>query len=174
MDDGDDHDNTHDDAQDDDVYGTPSAPITNGTVPVANQTKLDSSPKSPAHENGSTSVPASISVDPANISPSIVPDSTQQADDRSAAANSATLNSVDLPSVLPKSRLAHDTIGILEDRIKADPLGDTAAWLQLIEEYKSRNKEEEVRQTYRRYLDTFPLAVSHDCRSCQRRNADYL
>lgn len=167
MDDGDDHDNTNDDVQDDDVYGTPSASVTNGTAPVADQTKIDSSPQSPAQENGSTSVPASVPVDPANLSSSIVPAPSQQVDGAGAAANSATLYSADMSSVLPKSRLAHDTVGILEDRIKADPLGDTAAWLQLIEEYKVRNKEEEVRQTYKRYVDIFPLAVSHDRRpSC--------
>lgn len=162
MDDGDDQDNTIDDAQDDDVYGSPTVSATDGTAPVADQARIDSSPRSPAQEkeNGSTSVPAQVSADPANVSSSIVPAPSQQVNGSSAAANSATLTSSDLPSALPKSRLAHDTVGILEDRIKADPLGDTAAWLQLIEEYKNRNKEEEVRQTYKRYLDIFPLAVS--------------
>ena len=63
-------------------------------------------------------------------------------------------------SATPKSRLAHDTIGILEDRIKEDPRGDMTAWLELIEELKGRNKEDEVRKTYERFFQVFPLAVS--------------
>lgn len=60
---------------------------------------------------------------------------------------------------LPKSRLAHDVVGILEDRIKDDPRGDTAAYLELIDELKSRNKQDDVRRVYEQYLATFPLAV---------------
>jgi cleavage stimulation factor subunit 3 len=62
-------------------------------------------------------------------------------------------------SAAPRSRLAHDTIGILEDRIKDDPRGDMAAWLELIEELKGRNKKEDVRRTYDRFFKTFPMAV---------------
>ena len=60
---------------------------------------------------------------------------------------------------LPKSRLAHDVVGILEDRIKDDPRGDTSAYIELIEEFKSRNKTEDVRRIYNQYLDVFPAAV---------------
>jgi cleavage stimulation factor subunit 3 len=64
-------------------------------------------------------------------------------------------------SAAPKARLAHDTIGILEDRIKEDPRGDLAAWLELIDELKRRNKKEEVRRTYDNFFNVFPLAVSY-------------
>jgi cleavage stimulation factor subunit 3 len=64
-------------------------------------------------------------------------------------------------SAAPKVRLAHDTIGILEDRIKEDPRGDMAAWLELIDELKRRNKKEEVRRTYDNFFNVFPLAVSY-------------
>jgi cleavage stimulation factor subunit 3 len=60
---------------------------------------------------------------------------------------------------LPKARLPQDRVGILEDRIAADPRGDTDAWLSLIEEYKQRNKIEEVYETYERFLKIFSQAV---------------
>ncbi|KIW00857.1 hypothetical protein, variant [Verruconis gallopava] len=59
---------------------------------------------------------------------------------------------------LPKARLPQDRVGILEDRIAADPRGDTDAWLSLIEEYKQRNKIDEVYETYERFLKIFPQA----------------
>jgi cleavage stimulation factor subunit 3 len=62
-------------------------------------------------------------------------------------------------SALPKTRLAHDTLGILEDRIKEDPRGDMDAWLSLLDELRSRNKKEEVRSVYNRFFKQFPLAV---------------
>lgn len=61
---------------------------------------------------------------------------------------------------LPKARLPQDRVGILEDRIAEDPRGDTDAWLSLIEEYKQRNKIQEVYETYDRFLNLFPQAVS--------------
>ncbi len=62
-------------------------------------------------------------------------------------------------SALPKARLAHDTIGILEDRIKEDPRGDMDAWLSLLGELQSRNKKDEVRRVYNDFFKEFPLAV---------------
>lgn len=62
-------------------------------------------------------------------------------------------------SAVPKARLAHDTIGILEDRITEDPRGDMDAWLSLISELRSRNKRDEVRSVYGRFFKRFPLAV---------------
>lgn len=63
-------------------------------------------------------------------------------------------------SALPKARLAHDTIGILEDRIKEDPRGDMDAWLSLLGELRSRNKKDEVRRVYKDFFKEFPLVVS--------------
>jgi cleavage stimulation factor subunit 3 len=62
-------------------------------------------------------------------------------------------------SAVPKARLAHDTIGILEDRIKEDPRGDMDAWLSLLGELRSRNKKDEVRRVYNDFFKQFPLAV---------------
>jgi cleavage stimulation factor subunit 3 len=60
----------------------------------------------------------------------------------------------------PRGRLPHDRVGILEDRIQVDPRGDTDAWLELINEHRSRNKIENARQVYERFLKVFPTAVS--------------
>jgi cleavage stimulation factor subunit 3 len=60
----------------------------------------------------------------------------------------------------PKARLPHDKMGILEDRIKEDPRGDLDAWLSLISEHRSRNKLEDARAVYEKFLKLFPQAVS--------------
>jgi cleavage stimulation factor subunit 3 len=59
-----------------------------------------------------------------------------------------------------KSRLPADVVGKLEDRIKDDPKGDIEAWFALIEEQKRRHKVEDTRNTYERFLEIFPQAVS--------------
>ena len=62
-------------------------------------------------------------------------------------------------SVLPKARLPHDTIGILEDRIKEDPQGDVIAWLDLIREHRQRGKLDDARAVYDRFLTLFPSSA---------------
>ena len=62
-------------------------------------------------------------------------------------------------AALPKARLPHDTIGILEDRIKEDPRGDMDAWLSLIGEFRKRSKLDEARAVYERFFAVFPAAV---------------
>ena len=60
---------------------------------------------------------------------------------------------------LPKARLPHDRIGILEDRIKEDPRGDLEAWFSLIDEHRKRNKLDDARAVYERFFKIFPQAV---------------
>lgn len=162
--DGDNQDISIEDAQEDDVYDAPvaaDARFTNGADSQGGRFTLDRSPKSPTQENGMTPVPVQAVDTPANL-PSSAPSNTAQVQNAVASREAALpgqSSSADALSVLPKSRLAHDVVGILEDRIKDDPRGDTAAWLSLIEEHKSRNKDDLVRQTYERYLEVFPLAV---------------
>ena len=60
---------------------------------------------------------------------------------------------------IPKVRLPHDTIGILEDRIKEDQRGDIEAWLELIAEYRKRGKLDDARSVYERFFVVFPSAV---------------
>jgi cleavage stimulation factor subunit 3 len=66
-------------------------------------------------------------------------------------------------SNLPKARLPHDTVGILEDRIKEDPRGDLEAWLSLISEHRKRNKLDDARAVYERFFKVFPSAVGVLC-----------
>ena len=91
-------------------------------------------------------------------------------EDLTTAAPSQTLPVPDqVPSIpvatevstsIPKARLPHDRVGMLEDRIKEDPRGDMTAWLLLIGEHRKRNKLDDVRSTYDRFFKVFPAAVS--------------
>jgi cleavage stimulation factor subunit 3 len=58
-----------------------------------------------------------------------------------------------------RGRLPHDRVGLLEDRIKEDPRGDIAAWLELIGEHRSRNRLDNARDVYERFFQVFPSAV---------------
>jgi cleavage stimulation factor subunit 3 len=60
---------------------------------------------------------------------------------------------------VPKARLPNDRTGMLEDRIKDDPRGDLDAWLSLITEHRKRNKLDDARAVYDRFLKVFPHAV---------------
>ncbi|KAL8771700.1 MAG: hypothetical protein Q9209_002891 [Squamulea sp. 1 TL-2023] len=73
--------------------------------------------------------------------------------------SSTDVNKATSGSALPKARLPHDKIGILEDRIQEDPRGDMDAWLELISEYRKRNKIQEARATYERFFLVFPAAA---------------
>ena len=78
---------------------------------------------------------------------------------------SADMQNSTAPTPLPDSpsaqgRLAHDRVGILEDRIEEDPRGDIPAWLELIAEHRSRGRLDSARETYERFLKVFPMAVS--------------
>lgn len=86
---------------------------------------------------------------PAETLPAPTMASTEPESKSSAATNLA----------LPKARLPHDKIGILEDRIKEDPRGVTDVWLSLINEHRKRTKIEDARNVYERFLAVFPSAV---------------
>ena len=69
-------------------------------------------------------------------------------------------SAVDSPnSAVPKARLPHDKVGLLEDRIKEDERGDMEAWLSLIGEHRRRGKLDEARKIYERFFAVFPSAV---------------
>ena len=53
-----------------------------------------------------------------------------------------------------------DPVALLEARIKEDSRGDMDAWLNLIADHKRRNNIEALRNTYDRFVDVFPQAVS--------------
>ena len=77
-----------------------------------------------------------------------------------AEVPASTQSAISPTTALPKARLPHDRIGILEDRIKEDPRGDTEAWLALIAEHQKRGKTEDARNAYERLFTVFPWAVS--------------
>ena len=101
----------------------------------------------PAFQNGDA-LPRDSTATPAQPLPNV------QVKKARAPSNAGTPT-----SAMPKARLAHDTIGILEDRITDDPRGDMDAWLALISELRSRNKKDEARSVYARFFKQFPLAV---------------
>ena len=76
-------------------------------------------------------------------------------------------------AAVPKARLPHDRIGILEDRIQADPRGDHDAWLSLISEHRQRGKLADARKVYERFFEVFPAAVSYQAQPACKMLADY-
>jgi cleavage stimulation factor subunit 3 len=163
-----------------DVYDPSVSLDIDSPAPVddpSNQSNLlDRNSQSPDQENGITPVPVQATGSPADadispsttvpLSASIDPNVAQAATPSYTAPDSSAQTSTPRPRVngavaagLPKSRLAHDVVGILEDRIKDDPRGDFDAYLELIDEFKSRNKQEDVRRVFEAYLKVFPFAV---------------
>ena len=109
--------------------------------------------------------PAQTSAEAAqNSHPSTFAQSSAPAPDSGPEAPSKTTAPLQEPetkaSILPKARLPHDKIGMLEDRIQEDPRGDMDAWLNLISEYRTRGKFTEACATYERFFLVFPAAVS--------------
>ena len=78
----------------------------------------------------------------------------------SLAVTQSANRSMSTTPTTSRARLPHDRVGILEDRIQADPRGDTEAWLELINEHRSRNRIENAREVYERFFKVFPAAVS--------------
>ncbi|KAH8592293.1 hypothetical protein B0O99DRAFT_663245 [Bisporella sp. PMI_857] len=76
------------------------------------------------------------------------------------AASSVTVPAPSVSAVnVPKARLPHDKIGILEDRIAEDPKGDLEAWLGLIAELRGRHKLDEARAVFERFFKMFPQSA---------------
>ncbi len=156
-----------------DVYDPAAGFDVDAATPAHVQTPLDRTSQSPEREIPTNPVPnqTSGSLDGASYSATVVPG----ADSVTASAGSAAQAPVDIEvkysssrsdpngsllQSVSKTRLAHDVIGILEDRIQEDPRGDPEAYIELIDELKSRHKENDVRNTYEAYLAVFPLDVS--------------
>jgi cleavage stimulation factor subunit 3 len=74
--------------------------------------------------------------------------------------NNAVPDSVTSATMSPtKTRNPLDVLGTLEDRVKEDPRGDMDAWLALIADHRRRNKFDDLRGVYNRFLEIFPQAV---------------
>ncbi|KAI9771460.1 MAG: mRNA 3'-end-processing protein rna14 [Geoglossum simile] len=98
----------------------------------------------------------------------VLPNTGSLPDDNSAKStqspliqqvNPAAQQNSTLAAAVPKARLPHDKVGILEDRIKEDPRGDMEAWLGLINDHRKRNKIEEARKVNERFFKIFPMAA---------------
>lgn len=115
---------------------------------------------SPSVPNLSVVPPAAGVVSPVDTTakPAQPISAPQTAEPLSAATDQAVTPSI----AIPKLRLPHDRVGILEDRIKEDPRGDLEAWQNLIGEHRKRGKIEDARKVYERFLAVFPSAVSTD------------
>lgn len=129
---------------------------------IAEQSNSDNVP--PSHSDAAVTSHGSDNVPPPPNLPSHLRGSAQN--DSLSASNESrppTANGMlHSPATMAmSSRLPHDRIGLLEDRIAEDPRGDHEAWLALIDEYKRRNKIKEVRETYDRFLTVFPTTVSY-------------
>ncbi|KAL1884169.1 hypothetical protein VTK73DRAFT_6838 [Phialemonium thermophilum] len=58
-----------------------------------------------------------------------------------------------------KPKPAHDTIATWEAQVREDPRGALDAWMGLINEYRARNRMEDARNIYERFLSVFPQAA---------------
>ncbi|KAF2864178.1 Suf-domain-containing protein [Piedraia hortae CBS 480.64] len=65
---------------------------------------------------------------------------------------------IDTELSVATQRLPHDKVGRLEDRIKDDPKGDTAAWLELLAHYKDKDQPDKMKAVFERMLEVFPIA----------------
>ncbi|KAI2732608.1 hypothetical protein CBS147332_1747 [Penicillium roqueforti] len=143
-------------------------PVTMSEDPSSGNAMQNTSPDVSSHhaEQAPASGPdvanSSYSPDPVhNIDPSSVPGQSHWA---AQDLQSATMQNSTVPTSVPdspasKGRLAHDRVGMLEDRIREDPRGDIPAWLELIAEHRSRSRLDSARDTYERFLKLFPMAA---------------
>ncbi|KAL5357880.1 hypothetical protein BJX96DRAFT_145437 [Aspergillus floccosus] len=83
---------------------------------------------------------------------------TQTLQSDPAQGSAAPTPAPDSPSAA-KGRLPHDRVGMLEDRVQEDPRGDMAAWIELINEHRSRNRIDNARDVYERFLKVFPFSA---------------
>lgn len=144
-------------------------PVTMSEDPSSGNAIQNTSPDVSSHQaeqrfaSGPAVAHSSYSPTPvSNIDPSSVPGQSHwpSQDLQSAAMQNSTLHTPVPDSPASKGRLAHDRVGMLEDRVQKDPRGDIPAWLELIAEHRSRSRLDRARETYDRFLEMFPMAVS--------------
>lgn len=156
----------------DDQKATSTSQQPSSAVPTAGLDDTAVTPASAANETPKVLIPNGDSLATSDPQVPSNSDRVPSVDGELANPAVATTNTPDItaapalkkeavapPSSTPKARLPHDTIGILEDRIKEDPRGDMDAWLSLIGEYRKRGKLDEARSVYERFFAVFPAAV---------------
>ena len=87
------------------------------------------------------------------------PAAVVHADGPSGGLASAPAVDTRLAPAVAAAIVPHDTTGLLELQIKDDPRGAMDAWLALMAEHRRRNKTDELRSVYNRFLEVFPQAV---------------
>lgn len=154
-------------ADDSDEENDDSTPITTGhlQLPASDNPKRSPSPLQKSITQQEVNIKMESQVDSKAEALSSVPNSVNP----SNMGTPIEQTSVQMPipvgtspnESIPKARLPHDKIGLLEDRVKEDPRGNRRAWLSLIGEHRKRNKLDDARAVYERFLKVFPHAVSH-------------
>jgi cleavage stimulation factor subunit 3 len=117
----------------------------------------------PMQQQDSADAQSALAVDSKSPDDASIGENVDHKAAQNASVQTAPSQSSSLPSghIVPKARLPHDRVGILEDRIAEDPRGDVDAWLSLISEHRKRNKLGDARATYDRFFQVFPAAVSN-------------
>lgn len=155
-----------DDSGDEDDAAVPKVPSVGAQQPSrpgedSTQSTSRSSAQVP-HEENVPSLGVSNAVPLQNSSNPPAPGETSDENAQALPSNTVAAAASAPATVLEKSqkaRLPHDTAGILQDRIDADPRGDIEGWLSLIREHRKRNKFDEARAVYEQFFKIFPSAV---------------
>lgn len=146
-----------------DVVDPASSTSINNSEDVLLQNDVQDQSAPAAFQNGVPPSVPNLSVVPPNAGvASPVDTAAKPAQPLSEPLSAATDQAVTPSIAIPKLRLPHDRVGILEDRIKEDPRGDLEAWQNLIGEHRKRGKIDDARKVYERFLAVFPSAVSTD------------
>jgi cleavage stimulation factor subunit 3 len=137
------------DSDDEDGDGN-AAPAANGVGGVALGTQRSSTGTPVTSTEAHVSVPSDQ-----NLASQPVPSNPPTSTPSSRAVHAPPASKVE-----STTRDPNDTVGILEDRIQEDPRGDVEAWLALLQEHRSHDRFDHVRNVYTRFFQYFPTAVS--------------
>jgi len=145
-------------------------PRTVGGFLVGDSDSEDDSPTPASSSNGLAAEPAALALP---LKPSPLHSSTSAQDVPGAPSNIPSASQVQAvprgsvaeagaPAPVSAGAVPHDTIGLLEARVREDPRGALDAWLALVAEHRRRNKIDDARAVYNRLLEVFPQSVSSD------------
>jgi len=147
------------------VDDTNAMPMTMSEDPSSGNANQNTS-QDVSHQEGAAAVPDLANSSYSHVPvPNIDPSASGQASWTGAAIDASHQSST-VPTPVPddsaagRSRLPHDRVGILQDRVDEDPRGDLSAWLELIAEHRGRNRLDSAREVYEQFLKVFPMAVS--------------
>ncbi|KAJ5648472.1 hypothetical protein N7490_004844 [Penicillium lividum] len=149
------------------VDDTDSMPMTMSEDPNSGNAIQKTSPDVSSHSGvqDAATVPDAVNSSYSHVPVSNIDPSASGQVSWTGAALDASYQSSTVPtpvlddSAAGSSRLPYDRVGILQDRVDADPRGDLSAWLELIAEHRSRNRLDSARETYERFLKVFPMAA---------------